>query len=180
MLEEAGLFCEAFDPGVDETAIQANGPVALAQARALAKAIAVAARYPDALVVGADQVAFVGDQVFGKPKNPADHLARLKQLRSRPHTLVTGVALVGPGVSTQFYEETTIHFRGDLTDGELQSYVDGGEGEFCAGGYRVEALGAWLIERVEGDWSNVIGLPILRLISALRDLGWRLEESGGG
>ncbi len=179
MLEDAGLACDAVDPSVDEEAIQAADPASLAVARALAKAEAVAARYPQALVLGADQVAHVGADVFGKPRDAQDHLARLRQLRDHAHTLVTGVALVGPGVRTTFREETRIHFRPDLTDDELARYVASGEGTHCAGGYRVEALGAWLIQSVEGDWFNVVGLPILRVIGALRQLGWDLEEHVG-
>ncbi len=80
MLQDAGLVCTAVDPGVEEEAITADTPYALARARALAKAEAVAAREPDVLVIGADQVAFIGTEVFGKPSDPTDHLERLKQL----------------------------------------------------------------------------------------------------
>lgn len=179
MLEDAGLACEAVDPGVDEDRIQAADPAALACARARAKAEAVVARHPEALVLGADQVAFIGDEIFGKPRNPADHLRRLRQLREHPHALVTGVALLGPGIDRVFQEHTRLVFRADISDAELETYVASGEGSGCAGGYRVEARGAWLIDRVEGDWFNVIGLPILRVISELRKLGWHLEEDRG-
>ncbi len=179
MLRDAGLDCDAEDPAVDEATITAPGPVALALARAEAKADAVAARNPDALVLGADQVAFVGQEVFGKPTGPGDHLRRLQQLRQHPHELVTGVALVGPGVRRTLSERTRLVFRSDLTDAELATYVASGEGTGCAGGYRVEARGSWLIERIEGDWFNVVGLPVFRVIAALRQLGWRLEETGG-
>jgi septum formation protein len=179
MLDDAGLACDSVSPEIDEESIAAAGPVALALARAVAKAEAVAARHPRALVLGADQVAYLGDEVFGKPRDPEDHLRRLRQLRGRAHTLVTGVALRGPGVSVAFQEQTVIHFRSDLQDREIQAYVDSGEGSGCAGGYRVEAQGSWLIDRVEGDWFNVVGLPILGVIGALRALGWELEIARG-
>ena len=180
MLEDAGLACDAVDPEVDEDGITGADPSAVALARATAKAEAVAARFPEALVLGADQVAYLGDEVFGKPRDPDDHLRRLKQLRGRSHTLVTGVALRGPGVQRSLLERTVIHFRADLQDAELASYVRSGEGSGCAGGYQVEAHGAWLIARVEGDWFNVVGLPVLAVIAALRSLGWRMEGADGG
>ena len=178
-MEDVGLSCEAVPPDVDEDAIQASTPVALALARAEAKAAEVAARRLDALVIGADQVAFVGDEVFGKPSDPEDHLRRLRQLRSHPHSLVTGVVLIGPGVRRSFHELTRLTFREDLSDAELAAYVASGEGSGCAGGYRVEAPGAWLIARIEGAWYNIVGLPIRSLLRELRTLGWRLGTSDG-
>jgi len=139
---------------------------------ARAKARSVAVIEPDAVVIGADQVCHLEGEVFHKPADPEDHMAQLRRLRGRTHELVTGVALVGPGVERLFDDRTTIRLR-DLSDAELGSYLRTGEGQGCAGGYQVEGVGAQLIEHVGGDWFNVVGLPVLRLISELRALGWR-------
>ena len=93
-------------------------------------------------------------------------------MRGRTHHLTTAVSLVSleHQIHRKFYETTNIVFRGDLTDAELRAYVENGEAKRCAGGYMMERKGAWMIERIEGDWQNVIGLPIFPLLTELRDL----------
>ena len=177
-LRDAGIPCETVPPAVDEHTIINEDPVAMAVARAEAKALDVARRWPDALVVGADQVAHLAGESFGKPRDTDDWRARLRSLRGRVHLLSTGVALAeGEAVET-FTVTTAVRFRADLSDEEIEAYIRSGEGAGCAGGYQVERRGAWLIEAIDGDWWNVIGLPILPLIGRLRARGWRLEGAG--
>ena len=97
------------------------------------KAKRVQALRPDAIVIGADQVAFNEDGSFGKPRDPEDHLKRLLSLRGRTHVLTTGVVLLGPGVDEEVSVNTGIVFRSDLTRSELQAYVNSGEGAVCRG-----------------------------------------------
>lgn len=177
-LRDAGIPCETVPPEVDEHLIINEDPVATAVARAEAKALDVARKHPDALVVGADQVAHLDGEGFGKPRDPEDWAARLHALRGRTHLLSTGVALVEGGEVETFVVSTAVRFRADLRDEELAAYIRSGEGAGCAGGYQVERRGAWLIEAIDGDWWNVIGLPILPLISHLRARGWGLVGDG--
>ena len=93
LLEAAGIPCTAVDPEVDEEAIHHPEPEGLARSRALAKATAVASIYPEKWVVGADQVAHIEGQVFGKPRDRAEWQARLRSLRGRAHRLTTGVGV---------------------------------------------------------------------------------------
>jgi septum formation protein len=179
LLIGAGLPFRAVDPGVDEALVVApapGGPQEVALARAEAKALAVARRMRSALVVGADQVAHLDGEQFGKPLNAADHLSRLKSLRGRRHELTTGVVVMGPGELDveRLVVTSGVRFRSDLLDGELAAYVASGEGSGCAGGYMVERRGAWLVEEVDGDWLNVIGLPVFPLVGLLRRRGLRL------
>lgn len=173
LLEDAGIACVAVDAGVDESVITAANPELLAQARADAKAAVVAEKYPTSWVVAADQVAHMGGVSFGKPADRDEWRSRLKALRGRRHTLTTAVALVHGEMSRRFSVSTDVFFRSDLEDTEIEAYMDLGEAKNCAGGYMVERRGAWLVERCEGDWNNVIGLPVLHLISELRLMGWR-------
>ena len=179
MLLDAGVDCEAVASGLDESTFSAERPEDLALLLAKEKAKLVLVEHPDALVIGADQVAFNEEGSFGKPKNPEDHLERLLSLRGRVHWLTTGVVLMTARRSTQISVNTGIVFRADLSRDELEAYVRSGEGSGCAGGYQIEGRGAWLIERVEGDWLNVVGLPVLEVVSALRTLGWRMGQSPG-
>lgn len=211
LLRSTGLAVEGVDHAVDEEAIQLADPRELAVARALAKARDVQARLVGegrlggALVVGADQVAWLqgeavegephGDpdgpsrvEIFGKPPSPEAWRERLRCLRGRVHTLSTGVALVGgppaspggPPRQEAFCVDSRVRFRGDLSDEELDAYVACGEARGCAGGYMVEGRGAWLIEEVEGDWNNVVGLPVFELLGRLRARGVHLGDVLGG
>ncbi|MFZ5477813.1 MAG: Maf family protein [Myxococcota bacterium] len=169
MLRDAGIACEGVAPTVDEATIADPDPARLAELRAVAKARSIAGD----CVVGADQVAHLDGVAFGKPLGPEDHRTRLRQLRGRAHVLTTGVCVRLHGVEHVFREHTSLHFRADVTDAEIAAYVDTREGSGCAGGYAAEGMGAQLIERIDGDFFNVIGLPLLRLIGTLRALGWR-------
>jgi len=176
MLRDSGLDVEAEAPGVDEISDDAD-PVARAQALAARKAGAVRARRPDAVVIGADQVVTDGTEIWGKPVDRADHVRRLSSMRGHHHDLVTGWAIVGPGIERSGHQRTRLWARADVTDDEIARYVDTGEGTGCAGGYAIEGRGVFLFERIEGDWFNIIGLPLLPVLGALRGLGWRFPTT---
>lgn len=185
MLADAGVFARGVASGVDEDHRGVTDPVVLSTMLAERKAAAVADRFPDAWVLGADQVVCDGrdrTRIWGKPKDPRDHLESLRSMRGRSHFLVTGWVLLGPGLRRVGHCETELYVRADLTDAELEAYVATGEGSGCAGGYTAEGKGAFLFERIDGDWFNVLGLPLLDVMGALRELGWRFtgEPSHGG
>jgi len=177
ILADAGFVAEAVAPGVSEDPGTLRDPAALAEALALRKARAVADRYPGAWVVGSDQVVHDPEgrgAPWGKPIDAVDHLARLRSMRGRCHELVTGWAILGPGAPGQSgVERARVWMRADLDDAELAAYVESGEGRWCAGGYAVEGRGAFLFDRVDGDWNTVLGLPLFAVIGALRARGWR-------
>ncbi len=178
LLEAAGIPCLAVAPDVDEDAIIADTPAAVARARALAKARAVLpVAAPGSLVLGADQVVHLDGGILGKPVDGGAHLDMLRRLRGRTHELITAVALLrrssGGAVERIFDVRTTLRMRSDLGDDELAAYVATGEASGCGGGYMIESLGAQLFAEVQGDWNNVVGLPLFPLISELRALGWR-------
>lgn len=178
MLRDAGLRVRAVAPGVDEDPRGETDPVALVRALAVRKARAVSRTLPEAWVLGADQVAYdpgAGSRPIGKPADPADHLRQLRAMRGRSHVLVTGFALLGPGIEQVDHEQTILHVRPDVSDEELQAYVATGEGSGCAGGYAAEGRGAFLFSRIEGDFFNVLGLPLLRVFDLLRAHGWRFS-----
>lgn len=176
LLESAGIRVHAESPGVGEESTETD-PVRLVRELALRKARAVCARSPEDWVIGADQMAFdLDDRVpFGKPRDTADHLRMLRGMVGRRHALVTAVALVGPGFADTITEQTVMTVRADLEDAELEAYVATGEGSSCAAGYAAEGRGAFLFERIDGDFFNVLGLPLLRLIELLRARGWRFR-----
>jgi septum formation protein len=175
LLTQVGLAFEAIAPGVDESLARGTG-VERARALALAKARAVADRRPDALVIGSDQVLAFGGEVWGKPATAGVARHQLRRLSGRSHSLISAVAVIAPGREAIVeHEETRLRFH-HLTEQEIAAYVALGEWEGCAGGYRVEGRGLALFERIEGDWTNVLGLPMPRLLAILRGFGVRPLE----
>lgn len=171
LLRAAGIAFTAVSPPVDESTVQDTDPVRVAEGRAALKAGAV--HVPGSIVIGADQVAHLDALRLSKPKDPADHRAQLRLLRGRVHTLSTGVVVRLDAREERFVLQSRLRFREDVTDAELDAYVATGEGSYCAGGYAAEGLGAQLIAEIEGDFFNVLGLPVLHVIGALRRFGWR-------
>jgi len=166
---------------VFEERIQHPDPVQLAALRARAKATALRGEFPsDTWIIGADQVVCLEDRVLGKPACPSEHLRMLQDLCGRWHQLVTAVVLLSCGdeQGREFQVRTRLRMRADLEDEELRAYVACGEARACGGGYMVEGKGIQLFSDIEGDWTNIIGLPLVPLIDELRALGWRFEGSG--
>lgn len=120
------------------------------------------------IIIAADTMVFLDDRRLGKPAGPAEALAMLKALRGRTNIVRTGVTVRRGSEYLTEHESSEVLFRSDLTDRDLQSYVDTGEPLDKAGGYGIQARGALLVERIDGDFSNVIGLPLLRLYRMLR------------
>ncbi len=184
MLLDLGLKVTPRSPDVDESQYTAETAPELALLLAKKKAEAVWNSNRDSVVIGSDQVAFMGKETFGKPVDESDHFRRLCSLRGRSHSLVTAVVILYPAddnlnggpESVCFSETTEVHFRADVSDEEIWEYVRTGEASGCAGGYMVERRGAWLIDHIEGDYFNVVGLPVFGVIKVLRSLGMRLES----
>ena len=149
MLLDLGVAVTAQSSGVDESQYDANTAPELAMLLALRKAEAVWEGNRDCLVIGSDQVAFMGAETFGKPEDDTAHFERLCALRGRSHSLVTAVAILYPGdvggdggpEKICFSETTEVHFRGDVSDDEIWEYVRTGEASGCAGGYVGRDLG---------------------------------------
>lgn len=173
LLDAAGICVETRDSAVDESQIEHPDPVQTAVLRARAKAEAVkSCLETSAWVIGADQVVHLDGIRFDKPKSAARHENTLQRLRGRRHELATAVTIIGPE-TISFVERSYLLMRADLSDAEISDYVATGEGRYCAGGYQVETKGIQLFSQIEGCWTNILGLPIPALVTALRSFGWR-------
>ena len=175
ILKNAGLSVDILPPNIDEYSILADHPAETAQLRAIAKGKDVLDQcQPDDVLISADQVVYLGTELFDKPKNNQEWFERLCRFRGVGHDLTTAVSIFYQGTRIDLQEHTKVWFRDDLLDSELKEYIQIGEARGCAGGYMVEQKGSWLVDRVEGDWLNVIGLPLFAILRELRLLGWRL------
>lgn len=163
-------------PDADETALPGEAPAATALRLAEAKARAVAAEYPDALVIGSDQVAAQGERRFGKPGTRANAREQLRAMRGREIVFHTGLCLLDTGSDQAQLRCVDVHvgFR-DLADAEIEAYLDKEDALNCAGSARSEGLGISLLSYLRGDDPNaLVGLPLIALCDMLRNAGLRL------
>lgn len=177
LLESAALPVETAAPDVDERAVEASSqdlsPPDLALRLARAKADAVAARHPGRVVLGADQVLELDGTVFHKPRDADEARAQLARLAGRTHALHSAVALAG-ALDDGFVETARLTIR-PLDARAIAAYVAcAGEDRVRAsvGGYQLEGPGIHLFESVAGDHSTVLGLPLLPLLTRLREAGY--------
>jgi septum formation protein len=176
LLERFGLHFEAVRPQVGEEHIPGESPSDRALRLAVAKAEEVAARHPDAVVIGSDQVAAAGHEVLDKPGDASTCRSQLTTLSGRDAKFYTGCAVIGPmgGVRLVHVDQTTVLFR-SLSAKEIDRYVAREKPFDCAGGFKAEALGITLFESIESqDPTGLIGLPLIWLAGALRRAGYAL------
>lgn len=171
LLTRLRLPFEAVAPDVDEAPLPGEAPAALAERLALAKARAVAASRPEAVVIGSDQVADLDGEALGKPGSHAAAQAQLRRMSGREVVFQTAVAVVARGLAAIERAEVRVRFR-DLSDAEIDTYLRADEPYDCAGSAKVESLGIALLAAVESDDPTaLIGLPLIRTCSLLRRAG---------
>jgi MAF protein len=173
LLGRLGLPFETAVPLVDESRRPGEPPQVLVLRLAEAKARAVARVYPDALIIGSDQVACIDDQILGKPGNRARALEQLEQASGRCVVFQTGLCLLNAvtGHTQTLVEPFRVHFR-PLTRARIEAYLDREAPYNCAGSFKSEGLGIALFERLDGDDpSALIGLPLIRLVTLLESEG---------
>ena len=134
------------------------------------KASAVAREHPDAAVIGSDTVVIIDGEALGKPRDGKEASEMLHRLSGRIHTVVTGVYVAYDGSGRGFSEETEVEFR-SLSESEIEQYVASGEPMDKAGAYGIQGNGAVLVRRINGDFYNVMGLPVARLKEELLNDG---------
>jgi septum formation protein len=164
---------ETVAPQADESALPAETPVTTALRLAEAKARAVMPLYPDALIIGSDQVAANGEQRFGKPGTRENAIAQLRLMRGKEVVFHTGLCLLdsASGRVSSCCVDTHVGFR-DLGDAEIESYLDKEDALNCAGSAKSEGLGISLLAYMRGDDPNaLIGLPLIALCDMLRAEG---------
>lgn len=176
LLQRLRLPFEVVSPDVDETPLPGEHPCALALRLALAKARAVAARQPSAVVIGSDQVADLGGEPLGKPGTHERAVAQLRRMRGRTVIFQTAVAVVC--VETGFEQvelaPVRVHFR-ELTDAEIENYLRAETPYDCAGSAKSEGLGIVLLDTIESDDPTaLVGLPLIRTARLLRAAGLSL------
>ena len=171
LMEMIGLEFEIIVSNADENA--AGTGCEQAAALAARKALAVANISDKAVIIGADTLVEINGQVLGKPANAQEAFDMLKTLQGQAHMVHTGVAIIDTSVSGNmhsFVESAKVFFR-KLDDAEIHSYIATGEPFDKAGAYGIQGRGAVLVEKIDGDFYAVMGLPIAKLAVALKEMG---------
>lgn len=168
ILAQLGLPFDVLSPDYVEVDPPEADVVQLVRAHALGKARSVAAQAGDRPVLGVDTAVALGGRLYGKPADETEAAAMLEELAGRTHLVVSGLCLLTSGWELVEHATTRVTFR-PLTAGNIAEYVATGEWEGRAGGYAIQGRGAALVEEVEGDYSNVVGLPVALLVRLLAE-----------
>ena len=168
LLRSAGISFEVQPADIPENALPGEAAKDCAERLARDKALAVARQRPHDFVLGADTVVVVDGQLLGKPTDAADAARMLRMLSGREHQVITGVCLVVGG-QPSVASETTLVTVSEITDKDIADYVASGEPMDKAGAYAIQGLASRWIPRIEGDYSNVVGLPVALVLRMLRE-----------
>ena len=164
----AGFRFDVICADIDEIVPEKALPQEVVMSLALQKAQAVAKDHRKSAVVGSDTVVALDGKILGKPRSEKEAAEMLRSLSGRIHKVFTGVAIICGEKVTSFFEETEVEFY-TLTDQEILDYVATGEPMDKAGAYGIQGRGAVLVKRINGDYFNVMGLPISKVYRELKD-----------
>lgn len=171
-MRQIGLEFETIPSNFDEEKVPKTRPVSYVKKLAKFKARAVAKQVSEGIVIGADTVVCMDDQIIGKPKDAKEAADTLKLLEGKVHTVISGICVINKysGKTVTKAVKTKVKFR-KLDDKMIDWYVKTGEPLDKAGSYGVQGKGAILVEWIKGDYSNVVGLPITTLAAILEGMG---------
>ncbi len=180
LLKNLGLDFEVSPAGVDESVIPGEDAAAYPLRIAMKKALSVAADKENAIVLAADTAVIVDDDILGKPQSAPEAKAMLQKLSGREHIVVTGVGVVDTANdrSLSCAEQTIVYFH-PLKETEIDAYLASGEPMDKAGAYGIQGLGALLVRKMEGDYFNVMGLPLSKLYRLLQNLDADILQKTG-
>lgn len=177
LMTRIGLPFEAHDHRCDETPTMTSGlePTEISRVLSHAKAESLAAAFPDAYIIGSDQVVDLEGEVLGKPHTAEGAVQQLKRLRGREHRLITGVCLRAPNGDTDFAQDIHRMRLRNLSDSAIENYVARDMPTDCAGSYKAEGLGISLFEAIHGeDFTAIVGLPMITVCTMLERAGFEI------
>ncbi len=176
LLVGAGIHPFVYPSNFDEDQVNVTDPPTYVATLARCKAEVVAPQFPSALVMGCDSVMAFGGQIYGKPANKDDAIARWQAMRGQMGEIHTGHALIAPGGRTLVHSAVTRVYFANIDDATIAAYVNTGEPLDCAGAFSSDGKGALMIEKIDGCHSNVIGLSLPLLRAMLEELGYRATD----
>lgn len=177
LLERAGLEFTVDEADIEENQIDDADPAELAKSISMAKALAAAPRHPGSILIAADTLGWLDGQILGKPRNKEDARRMLEAMSGRCHRVITGFTIIdtNTGRAVSKTVETAVHFK-TISKGDIDKYIATGEPLDKAGGYAIQGAGGMFVDRIEGDYYNVVGLPVNALAKALKT--YNIETPG--
>lgn len=171
LLEQAGIPFKSCPSNIDENSI-IGSPSHTARTLAEKKAMAGQGKFGGQWILGADTIVVSGDSILGKPSDDDEARSMLKTLSGKEHDVITGFSIVNPfgEITCTEHESTTVSIK-TLSDNEIDSYIATREPFGKAGGYAIQGIGSFMVEGIKGSYSNVVGLPLCRLIKRLLEVG---------
>lgn len=165
LLKQAGLSFSVIPSSIDETSVPVSSPETYVKALSEAKAENVSIKFPEKWVIGADTIVLKDDAILGKPDSKAQARAMLKQLSGQTHQVLTGYAICCKTKNRKYSEivKTQVLFK-NLTDKEIEWYINTKEPFDKAGAYAIQGLGTFLVKSINGSYTNVVGLPVCEVI----------------
>jgi septum formation protein len=169
LLEQCGIKPEIIASDIDERISNNHTPEEITMSLSFQKAMEVALRIGEGLVIGADTVVVLDDEILGKPLDEEEAFSMLRRLSGKCHRVITGFSIIDAEGTERVvdYETTNVYFR-SLSDQEISGYISTGECDDKAGAYGIQGKGALLVEKIEGCYFNVMGLPISKLNHSLK------------
>jgi septum formation protein len=168
LLEKAGLKFTVIPSKVDESSVTLSAPDAYVKSLAEAKAEDISNRYPDRWIIGADTIVFIDNTILGKPASRDEARAMLKNLSAKTHKVLTGYCICHKAAG-RFISEcvaTDVSFK-KLSAKEIDWYIKSGEPFDKAGAYAIQGIGTCLVKRINGSYTNVVGLPVCEVLEYL-------------
>ena len=181
LLKKIGLRFTVDPSGCAEDTAAGLEPHALVRQISLDKANAVAAKHPDSIIIAADTIGVIGAKILGKPHTAQEAAKMLRAIGGKSHLVITGFTILDTATKKQITKtvDTTVYIKA-LSDAEIEAYVRTGEALDKAGAYAIQGKGALLVEKIEGDFYNVMGLPLSALAETLKSFGvdvWNGDNS---
>ena len=170
ILKNTKLKFEVQKSDIEEVFLENESPESMVVRLAYEKAFDVAENNRDKLVIGADTIVVLGDEVLGKPKDEEEAFDMIQKLSNKTHRVITGISLIHlkKGIVVNDYQISYVTFK-DLSEDSIKDYINTKESLDKAGGYGIQGYGALLVEGIQGDYFNIVGLPISKLSDLLKD-----------
>ena len=176
IINDAGFKCETIGSNVDEN-IEFNTPEEYVIKLSQLKAREVSKHFSEGIIISADTIGYMDNEKFEKPRNREEAFKNLKKLSGKVNYAVTGVTLIDlyKNIEISFSDTSAVHFK-EMTDEEINWYIDHEKGVYSCAGYSIETCGALFVTRVDGDYSSIVGLPINRIYDEIKKLGYSIND----
>ncbi|MCL2146315.1 MAG: Maf family protein [Synergistaceae bacterium] len=175
LLSLIGCIFETYSPNVDETIMESETPESVCRRLSVLKAESASKLFAGDLIIAADTLVVIDNEIFGKPSGADEARLMLNMLSGREHKVITGLTIIYGDKITTETETTSVWFR-YLSEDDIKSYISTGEYHGKAGAYAIQGYASLFIERIDGDYFNVVGLPLQRLSRMLEKIGIEYSE----